>query len=461
MDFIGRSSEIGFLESQYELDHPLTLITGRHRVGKSKLILEFIKGRNALYFSAGREKSQLILQKFSKVVSASIGSENTVFKDWETAIRAYMKFAPPGRKILAIDEFQFISMADENFVGNFQYIWDTYLSNQDVMVILCGSYLSMMRRLTTDYGSPLYGRNTGDLMLKPIRFKDTVQGKEYRRAVEEYAFTGGVPQYMRFVKPQLTVLENIIQLTMDAGAPFFNETSYLLSDEFHDPASYNTYLLTIAEGNRKADRISSAVQEPSSTVIPYLRRLISAGLLERRVPVTENPEDRSRNGIYRISDPFIALWFRFVYPYREQIQQSMPDRAIGELNAHFIDAHVSFVFEDICRTELRDYLYNKGCMAAYGSYWEKNLEIDVVALDKAHKTIYAGECKYRSAPVGPEVLSSLRTKCLKAKEFEGYKVIYCLFSVSGYTEQVELMARGEGDILFDKGIPVISPQDTS
>ena len=451
MEFIGRSQELRFLESQHLLEHPLTLIMGRRRVGKSALILEFLKDKNSLYFEADRETKGSILRSFSDKVSETVGRTLGEFRSWGEAIRAYIELAPPGKKVLAIDEFQYIAMADEEFSREFQGIWDNYLSKEDVTVILCGSYLNMMRRLTTEYNAPLYGRNTGDLRLMPLSFKSTVQGKEYRRAVEEYAVTGGVPHYMALMNPDCTVLENVEHLTMEMGAPLLNEPSYLLSDEFRDPSSYNTYLRVIAEGNRKMDRISFAVQSPSSAISPYLNRLMDVGMLERRIPVTEGESGRRRNTMYVISDCFMSLWFRFVYPYQNRIMRMEPDSAIANLRSHFSESHVSFVFEDICKQELRDHLRSKGVMASYGSYWEGNIEVDVVAVDDNEHVIYAGECKYRNTPIGADVLHSLRSKCSKIRPFEKYKVVHCLFSVSGYTDGALRDADSDGALLFDCG----------
>lgn len=69
MEFIGREEELAFLESQYKMEHPLTFVVGRRRVGKSSLILRFLEGKNALYFETDRETKGMILRSFSRTVS--------------------------------------------------------------------------------------------------------------------------------------------------------------------------------------------------------------------------------------------------------------------------------------------------------------------------------------------------------------------------------------------------------
>lgn len=175
--------------------------------GPNRIILRSVL--NALYFETDRETKGMILRSFSGTVSETVGRTLGEFGSWKDAIEAFVTPSPPGRKVIAIDEFQYISMADENFPKELQGIWDSYLSKQDVMMIVCGSYLTMMRRLGTDYNVPLYGRNTGDLRLMPLRFRETVKDKDYRRSVEEYAVTGGVPHYMNLMDGDVGVTENV------------------------------------------------------------------------------------------------------------------------------------------------------------------------------------------------------------------------------------------------------------
>ncbi len=449
MALIGRERELAFLESQYEMDHPLTLIMGRRRVGKSSLVLEFLKGKNSLYFEAEQETGTMILRSFSEAVSEAVGRTMGCFESWEDAVRAYLESAPAGRKVLVIDNVHHIAAADDSFSGKLQGIWGRLLSREDVMVVLCSSSPGTMEKLALEYRAPLYGRITGNLVLMPLPFRDTIGDKDYRRAVEEYAVTGGVPHYMMLMDPDVTVLDNIENIAMDIRGPLLYEPEHLLSEEFRDLSGYNTYLKAIASGNRRSNKLMSAVQSPSNIVLPYLRRLINMGMVERRVPITEG--ENSRKGMYVISDHFIGLWFRFVFPYLNSIQRMDSDAARSDLRAHFIGSHVSFVFEDICRAELRDHLRSKRVLASYGSYWEGDVDLDVVAVDAANRTLYVGECEYRSTPIDADVLRALRAKCLNVRPFRDYRIVHCLFSVSGYTDRAVTDAETDGTLLFDCG----------
>ena len=446
MEFIGRDDELRILEEQFSQDHAFVILKGRRRVGKSRLLEEFLKGKDHLYFEVDHETPTSILASLSREVSGPTGVSVT-FGSWTDALR-YHASRCEGKTIIAIDEFPYAVSADRNLLKEFQTLWDRYLSRMNVMLILCGSSLVSMNGLTEDSKSPLYGRNTCDLTLLPLTFRRSIIDTDYRTAVERYAVTGGVPHYMSLLGDRDPV-EGAVALTMTPGAPLLNEGEYLLGSEFSNLSSYNTYLKTIANGNRTMDRITGVVQSQSSEVLPYLRRLMDTGMVRRTVPVTEKNPEKSRNGQYLISDHFLALWFRFVYPYRGTISRRDNETAVRNLRDHFTDAHAAFVFEDVCREELRRYLLSRDVCAEYGKHWG-NEEIDLIALDRRNGEAYVAECKFISKPVGVSTLNSLKDKVSKVRELRDLKVTYCLFSVSGFNDGMESRCA-ENVLLFNNG----------
>ncbi len=455
MEFMGREEELKILEEQYALDHSFVILKGRRRVGKSRLLEEFLKDKEHLYFEVDRETSASILASLSAEISGPSGI-SMAFGSWSDALRYYAS-RTEGKVVIAIDEFPYAVSSDKNLLKELQALWDRYLSRMDVMLILCGSSLVSMSGLTGDSKSPLYGRNTCDLMLLPLTFRQTFADGDYRTAVERFAITGGIPHYMMLLGSREPV-EGAIALTMDPGAPLLNEGEYLLGSEFSNLSSYNTYLKAMANGNRTMEKITGAVQAPSNEILPYIRRLMDTGMVTKIVPVTDDRPEKSRNSQYLISDHFLALWFRFVYPYAKSIARRENEVAVRDLKEHFVDAHAAFVFEDVCREELRRYLLSRGICAEYGKYWGKG-EIDLIALDRKNGRAYVAECKFISKPVGSTVLNSLKDKVSKVKDLDDFDIAYCLFSVSGYNEGVAEEC-GDDVLLFDRGELIKSTEST-
>ena len=52
----------------------------------------------------------------------------------------------------------------------------------------------------------------------------------------------------------------------------------------------------------------------------YLDVLRRLRLVRRETPVTEVRPERSRRGLYRLADPFLRFWFRYVYPHRSTLR---------------------------------------------------------------------------------------------------------------------------------------------
>lgn len=123
---------------------------------------------------------------------------------------------------------------------------------------------------------------------------------------------------------------------------------------------------------------------------------------------------------------------------------------MSELDRCFVEDHVSFVFESICRNSIHNLEDRIGFVPTkVGSYWNKNTELDVVALNVAEKKAFIAECRYcKNAPVGFHVLSDLKNKCSLLKELDDYEIVFGLFSVSGFDDR---LMREKDVVLIDKG----------
>ena len=173
--FINREKERAFLEREYRKDSAsFVVIYGRRRIGKTALIREFIKDKKALFLLATEESESENRAEFRRLAGEYI--ENPLLKDadirdWETLFRYIAAYQPEMRKVIVIDEFQYIAKSYAPFISVMQKIWDTILSGANVMLILCGSLVNMMYAQTLSYDSPLYGRRTGQIKMQQIAFR--------------------------------------------------------------------------------------------------------------------------------------------------------------------------------------------------------------------------------------------------------------------------------------------------
>ena len=328
------------------------------------------------------------------------------------------------------------------------------------MLILSGSLIGMMQKHALSYDSPLYGRRTAQMRLAPLPFTDiyAVQKLPFDKAVEQYAVTGGVPKYLEFFEDNRELEEQLKDAVLSKSGFLYEEPNFLLKSEFMTAVNYFSIIKAIADGNHKLGKIAGVLGQETSALTPYLSTLADLGFIEKRTPITEKNPEKSRKGLYFISDHFIRFWFRYVYPYKGELELDNMQIVLDEIDKDFIEKFAAFAYEDICRDIFANLCKNKAISfipSRIGSYWlndfDGDTEIDVMAVDHQNKRIFAGECKYHAKPVDAPVYFALKEKVANAgeirKAFPGYDVIYGVFSKSGFTQRM-LDAAKENPELF-------------
>ena len=458
-DFIGRKSELEALEREYERANGFVVIYGRRRVGKTTLIKEFVKNKNALYFLAAEQLETENRKAFLRVLADFTGQsylENAVFSDWESVFEVLAQFKPDEKKVLVIDEFQYLVSVNKAFPSVFQRIWDTILVNKNIMVILCGSLISMMQKQVLSYNSPLYGRRTAQIRLAPLKFYELYEfypTKTFEEMIRLYSVTGGVPKYIELFDNKLSLADNIRNEIFSKQGFLFEEPTFLLEKEVSETVSYFSIIKTIAAGNHKMGAIAGALGLKTTQITQYLKTLTELEIIEKRLPVTENNPEKSKLGLYYIKDNFIEFWFKFAAPYRSELEIDNINAALKKMETNFTDSHVSFVFEEVSIETLRK-LFSDNIQRA-GKYWDNKHEIDVCALmDDGGYMI--GECKYHDKPVDADAYFDLQKKVQDIQAFAGAEITFVIFSKSGFTNRIlELSEKTSSLLLVNNGEIVI------
>ena len=464
--FIGRERELQELNRLFESDRfEFAVIYGRRRVGKTALITQFIRDKDAIYFMGVESSSKQNLENLSKsVIEYSSGIEaDTSFLSFQAALEYVFKLAETKRLILVIDEYPYVARASKSLASTLQMLIDRYRDSSKLMLILCGSLISMMKKHALAYDSPLYGRRTAQIRLMPLQFTDVyaAQNLSFEQAVEQYAITGGVPKYMEFFQTDEPLVEQIRRVVLSKNGFLYEEPDFLLNEEVQTPINYFSVLKAISDGNHKLSKIGMTMEQDTSAITPYLKTLIDLGFVIKNVPITEKNPERSRKSLYYVSDNFIRFWFRYVYPFKGELELDNQQIVLDEMGKDFKQKFVAFAYESICRNIFAE-LCRKGQIefapSRIGSYWrndnEGDTEIDVAAVDNQHKRLFLGECKYHAKPVDVAVYSALQEKG-QSKElttaFKGYEIVYGLFSKSGFTDRlVEMAAENPNLILIQE-----------
>lgn len=455
--FVDREQEMATLQSEYERDgSALVVLYGRRRVGKTTLISEFIKNKKALFFLASEESESQNRLAFQEKAADFLNSnllKNVEVKSWDVLFRAIMDSHFDSKPVIVLDEFQYLGKSNPAFPSVFQRIWEEILKDRQVMVILCGSLISMMQSQTLAYDSPLYGRRTAQIRLKQIPFAYYHQffpDKSRKELIEMYAVTGGVPKYIELFSQSKDIYSAIEKCVLNRSGYLYDEPYFLLQQEVSEVGSYFSIIKAIAAGNTKLSSIAGVLEVKSTSLTKYLKTLIDLDILEREVPVTEDSPEKSKKGLYKIKDNYLRFWFAFVYPNMSFIESGHGRIVMDKIRKSLVRNHIAFVYEDICRERMWE-INAEGVWPFYfsklGRYWDSKEEIDVAAIDPDGKNLILGECKYWQEPVGVSVLRELEAKAKTVSwEKEKRKTWFVLFSVNGFTEDLRAEAAARTDL---------------
>ena len=178
MKFINREIELKALRDKWAKgSSQLIIVYGKRRVGKTELIKQFIKDREAVYFLADKRSSLEQLRELGQIIGDMFNDDmlkSRGFENWLEAFN-YIKKRKKGKFILAIDEYPYLVEADKSISSVFQKGWDESLKGAGIFLILSGSSISMMDSEALTYRAPLYGRGAGQNLIKTLPFYETRQ----------------------------------------------------------------------------------------------------------------------------------------------------------------------------------------------------------------------------------------------------------------------------------------------
>ncbi len=462
--FINRLEELKSLDKAYSSrKSAFVVIYGRRRVGKTALIREFLKDKPGVYFLATREAELENRLSFQEQLSAVLKQpylQSAGELSWELMFEEIARSTKNERLVVAIDEFQYLGLVDPAFPSKLQKIWDTTLCRANVMLILCGSLLSLMEDQVLNYNSPLYGRRTAQIKLGPIAYHyyDQFYPADYslQDLLWRYGLTGGIPRYIEALSAvdRGTGLdrfwEALSEAILDRNAMLYEEPFFLLGREVKEIGNYFSVLKSIADGNHKAGKIAGALQIKEINLRHYLKTLSDLNIVQRLVPVTEKQPEKSKLSQYVIGDEFLRFWFRFIYPNRSLLEMEQKTTVLAKIKASLVEEHLSYVYETVCLQNLilrASAEFPEAGFNRFGKWWNRQEEIDLVALSDGHGAIAVGECKLTRKPADLDLLQRLRRKAEKinwgAPDRPEY---YLIYSYSGFSDKLKQLAAADENV---------------
>ncbi len=455
--FIGRERELSELNDLYEQDKfQLFVLYGRRRVGKTTLLNEFCKGKESIFYSAEQSNSKLNLDKFSNLVFDYYSESNIEpFSSWANALSYIDERQNNKRLVLVIDEFPYLVKKNKALLSDLQHLIDHKLKNGKLFIVLCGSYMGFMEKEVLGCKSPLFGRRTGQLHMKPfnyqtsIKFLDNFSNEDKLRL---YGAFGGTPLYLQQIQQNNSFEENIKNAFLKVTSYLYEEPLLLLRQEVQEPGVYSAIIEAVAEGYTKSNEISTKTGEDNAKCLKYIKTLCELGIIYKETPFGE--KESTRKTIYGISDFMFRFWYRYVFGNRTLVETGAQNAVWEKRIKPDYNSYMGLVFEKICS----DYLTTENSRGALpflftdiGRWWGTNskthqqTEIDLIAGDGRNYLIC--ECKWRNEKISLDILNELKEK---ADIFNSVRnnTWFVLFSKSGFTQSVIAEAENNPNIIL-------------
>jgi hypothetical protein len=391
-------------------------VRGRRQVGKSRLVSEFVSRSDVpQLFVTGSRQASLAgdLESFRQdaLLNCTLPGADLLtaspFPTWEQALRAVAAALPPDRpSIVVLDEFPWLLEHDPGLDGTLQKLWDRRFESLPVLMILVGSDLSVME-LLTEHSRPLFGR-ARPLVVGPLSVRDSgrLAGLDLGSAagcadtLDGFLLTGGYPRLVARWGSAGSVAHLIEDGLADESTDLVSTGQRVMDAEFPSDTQAATVLRSIGAGERAFSAIASRVGLSATSVDRALTALRSKRVVTVDTPVSSRPAPRLAR--YRVADPYLRFWLRFVEPGVADIRRGRPDLAVARVHRDW-SAYRGRAVEPIVRESLTRLAAEDPALGGaelIGGWWPRtnDPEVDLVGVAPAHassEVAFVGSIKWR------------------------------------------------------------------
>ncbi len=421
MRFLDRSAELARLETADSASAAwFAVLWGRRRVGKSRLLIEWLRRTDGVYYVADQSAAPLQRSYFARAVGARFpGFDQVVYPDWRSLLErmSSQAMAQSWSGPIVVDEFPYLVESDPTLPSVLQNWLDRNAAEAGLKVVISGSSQRMMQGLVLDAAAPLYGRATQIIRLAPLPAGEIGAALGLADAVEmvqAFGVWGGIPRYWELAQPYRGRLDEAVdQLVLDPLGPLHGEPDRLLAQESPPATALRPILDVIGSGAHKVSEIAGRIGRQATSISRPLTRLIEMDLLRRELPFGAS-EKQTKRSLYRIADPFLRLWFRVVAPNRS-ILADAPLSSRRRIWARHRDALIARAWEDLARQSIGHLPESLVCgpWLPARRHWHGNEpEFDAVATAESGDAVLLGEVKWGKKPFGVDQLSGVYQQLL-------------------------------------------------
>ncbi|WP_339041631.1 ATP-binding protein [Candidatus Lariskella endosymbiont of Hedychridium roseum] len=455
--FIGRRVELERLQALYKKKtSSLVVVKGRRRIGKSRLILEFVKTIDSQTFwsFAGLAPQdgispQAQRDNFARQLSLMLKVPPITFQDWSDAFEHLSLHINPG-DIILFDEISWIGSKDPTFIPKLKAWWDKQTTH--MLLVFCGSVSTWIEENILK-STAFFGRVNLTLNLEPLSITESAQFLRKTgikmSPYDKYkllCIIGGVPWYLEQLNPKITADENIKQLAFEKSGLLVTEFDRIFHDLFDGKGTtYKKILDSLKDGAKTLSEIRTAIKFPhSGTLSQMMEHLIVAGFIVKQSLWSFKTTRPLKQSLYAISDPYMRFYLKMIEPnlakisingYANVTLQSLPGFEIhlGLQLEYLLLQNRSLIFKAIGIHGID--IVSSGPYRQMKTSTQQGCQIDYL-VQTVTKNLFICEFKFKKREVNSDIINEVQDKITKLKVPRGFASIPVLLHLSGITDSV-------------------------
>lgn len=463
--FVGRKKDLQFLKELYtkaQNEPQLLVLYGKARMGKTQLLKEFFKDKKYIYYLATQGSAKDQLQTAVEIFTNAFG-DTYLDKNSLATWRHFFDYLGSRLQnlkdpvVIVFDEFQHLCQSDSSIPSYFQYGWDEALKQNKIFLALSGSSISIMNKYTLDHNSPISRRKTAQWQLGNFDFattKEVCNSEKFEDVFGLYALVGGVPAYLKELDSRKNIRENIEKKFLPKSSFLSFEPELLIASEFHEPKIYLTILKAIGLGRIKYSQIQQITGLANNQLSVYLSNLIDLKLVKRELSVTILNPEKSKKGVYSISDRFLRFYFSFIFPYLSIIETGNIDtlfKQYGNILNTILEISYQETAVEFVKSLAKSQKFPE--FESYGRYFNQNgqnsNQIGLMAINQENQNVLFADTFWSNKPIGIKEFHELKEKSKEVDWKKKDRIEYFgLICKSGFKPELVELSKTENIFLI-------------
>lgn len=453
-NFYGRERELSALREKLDSRiASLVVITGRRRIGKTRLIEEFGETLKTLTFTGlppdDKVTAEIERDHFARELQRQLGIRGISSDDWDDLLWQLGQHVQQGRIIIVFDEINWMSTKDPSFLGKLKTAWDTHFKKNPKLILILSGSMSGWIEKNILRNTGFFGRISLEMILDELplfecnRFWGNQTG--HISSYEKFkllAITGGIPRYLEEINPKISSEENIRHLCFRKEGLLFREYDRICTELFAKKGkTYLNILTLLSKGSSLLADIYEYLKISKTGVISeYLEDLEKMGYVARDNTWHIKDGKVSPNSLYRLKDNYLRFYLRYIAPHKNTIERG------STLTPPTWSSILGLQFENLVlnnrksiyhflQIPIEDVLIDNPYLQSK-TVSRPGCQIDYLIQSK-FQNLYICEIKFQKDPIKKNIISEVDKKMNALKTPRGFSKRAVLIHVNGVDESIE------------------------